>query len=434
MYENAGRAAQLMREARRVRVRVPGQAGDDGRGDLAKPTRPAMLAATIRLIDNFMALYPDSPLGDDAAFSMSNAFLDLRDYDAVVALSQAYKRRYRDSEFVSSFQYMTALGYFWQRQYDPALEAAKVVADGESKDRDFARYIVGQIFHAQGDPAKAIDWYRKVAGQYPDAKQSIDYFEQKQIELDEITIVRPGKKVELELRYRNIATANLQVYKVDLMKLYLREKNLSNITSVNLAGIAPQLVREVKLGDGADYVDKTKSATLDLGGEGAYLVICRGDNLFTSGLVLITPLKIEVQQDAVSGRVRANVINAVDNQRPAQVHVKAIGSAQSDFRSGDTDLRGVFIADGVRGKVTVIARDAESRYAFYRGDEWLGAPANQNGQRAAQQRQQLKQLEKSFDYQGNLRMDNRALQNRYNSNWDQLRRSGGKGVQVQQAK
>ena len=51
--------------------------------------------------------------------------------------------------------------------------------------------------------------------------------------------------------------------------------------------------------------------SLDLEGEGAYLVICRGDDLFSSGLVLITPLDIEVQEDAVSGRVRVNVRDVV---------------------------------------------------------------------------------------------------------------------------
>lgn len=434
MYENASRAAELARNQRQVRIRVqvPGQ-DDKGPAAVDKPTRPAMLAATIRMIDNFMVLYPDSPLADDAAFSVSNAFLDLQNYDAVVNLSQAYRKRFDKSEFVSSFQYMTALGYFWQRKYDPALDAAKVVADGKSKDRDFARYILGQIYHAQGEPAKAIDWYRKVAGKYPDAKQSIDYFEKKQVAIDEVSVFKPGEAVKLELRYRNIPTANLQVYKVDLMKLYLREKNLSNITSVNLAGIEPQVVKDVKLGDGHDYVDKTTAAELPLKDEGAYLVICRGDNLFTSGLVLITPLKIEVQEDAVSGRVRANVIDAVKNQRPAQVHVKAIGSDQSEFRSGDTDLRGLFIADGIRGKVTVIARDADARYAFYRGDTWLGAPANRpQGQQGAKQAEF--ESNNDFDYQGNLRSTNQLLQKSYNSNWDQLRRSGGNGVQVQQAK
>ncbi|MCA9068569.1 MAG: hypothetical protein KDA84_06585, partial [Planctomycetaceae bacterium] len=48
--------------------------------------------------------------------------------------------------------------------------------------------------------------------------------------------------------------------------------------------------------------------------------------------------------------------------------------------SGETDLRGLFIADGIQGTTTVIARKDQNLYAFYRGDKVLGqvpnAPAN----------------------------------------------------------
>ena len=41
--------------------------------------------------------------------------------------------------------------------------------------------------------------------------------------------------------------------------------------------------------------------------------------------------------------------------RPANVHVKAIGSGDNEFKSGDTDLRGIFVAEGLNGSATVIA-------------------------------------------------------------------------------
>ena len=134
---------------------------------------------------------------------------------------------------------MTALGLFWQKQHGEALAAARVVADGESKDRDFARYILGQIYHAESKPAEAIDWYGKVKDLYPDAAEAIAYFEKKSIGIEEVTVVKPGAPVSLTLKYRNIKEAFVQVYRVDLMKLYLQQKNLSAITSVQLAGIQP---------------------------------------------------------------------------------------------------------------------------------------------------------------------------------------------------
>ncbi|MGH7127264.1 MAG: hypothetical protein ACREIV_01755, partial [Planctomycetaceae bacterium] len=102
------------------------------------------------------------------------------------------------------------------------------------------------------------------------------------------------------------------------------------------------------------------------------LVVCRGENLYTSGLVLISPLELDVREDAVSGQVRVTVKNAVTDSYQHDVHVKAIGSANDQFVSGETDLRGIFTADGLRGTSTVIARAGDDHYAFHRGEAMLG--------------------------------------------------------------
>ena len=272
---------------------------------------------------------------------------------------------------------------------------------------------------------------------YPDARQAIDYFQKKNIKLEEVNIFRPGKPVEIKIKYRNIKEAFMQVYKVDLMKLYLREKNLSKITQVNLAGIKPLLENTVALGDGKDYIDKEKTSKLALKEEGAYLVICRGDDLFTSALALITPLKIEVQENPKSGRVRANVMDAVDNKYLAGVHVKAVGSADAQFRSGETDLRGIYIADNIHGKTTIIARDDQSRYAFYRGTSWLGTPEVTATSRRPSSAPKPKTPAKNagkLNYQLNLQFQNDAIQKDNWRSYDQLRRGTNKGVQIQQVK
>ena len=119
---------------------------------------------------------------------------------------------------------------------ESALASARLVADGDSKDRDFARYILAQVYHAQGQPADAIPWYRQVETQYPDAKEAIGYFEEKRISLEEVNLFKPAEPVQLKIKYRNIKDVAMQVYKVDLMKLYLREKNLSGMTN-NLGNV-----------------------------------------------------------------------------------------------------------------------------------------------------------------------------------------------------
>jgi TolA-binding protein len=399
--------------------------------DNVQPEKVAMLQRTVGMLASFLALYPNDPLADDAGFSLCNGMLDLKDYPRVVELSREFAKRHADSELAPGFQYMTALGLFWQKQHAEALAAARVVADGESKDRDFARYILGQIYHAESKPAEAIDWYGKVRELYPDAAEAIAYFEKKNIGMEEVTVVKPGAPVSLNLKYRNVREAFVQVYRVDLMKLYLQQKNLSAITSVQLAGIKPESEQTIALGDGKDYVEKERAIPLALKDEAAYLVICRGDDLFTSGMVLITPLKIEVQEDTASGRVRANVLDTAKGGYRPEVHVKAIGSADSGFRSGETDLRGLFIADNLRGKSTVIAREGDSRYAFFRGNTWLGTP--ENAPAPAQQQEQLKQA-KDVDYKGNLFQQNGSIQQFNNDKWNSQRReTPKKGVKIEKA-
>ncbi len=247
------------------------------------------------------------------------------------------------------------------------------MANGESKDRDYARYITAQIYHATGKPADAMTWYEKVRELYPDADDAIEYFMERKISIGEVTTLNPGESAEIEIDYRNIKDAALEIYKVDLMKLYLREKNLSNITAVDLAGIDPESSLNIPLGDGEDYADKTRKAKLPIDEEGAYLVICRGDNLYTSGLILITPLKLEIQETPDEGSVRVNVrdLTAGGSYIP-EVMVKVVGTDNDLFLSGQTDLRGVFQADGVRGNATVLARADGGKYAFYRGSQQHG--------------------------------------------------------------
>ena len=83
------------------------------------------------------------------------------------------------------------------------------------------------------------------------------------------------------------------------------------------------------------------------------------------------PLKIEVREDPASGRVRTTVQDAATEAYVPKVHVKVIGSGNRDFVSGETDLRGIFIADAIRGRTTVIAQTAQTRFAFHKMVEFF---------------------------------------------------------------
>jgi hypothetical protein len=59
------------------------------------------------------------------------------------------------------------------------------------------------------------------------------------------------------LDYRNIAAADVKVYRVDLMRLYLARRNLDAIAGIDLAGVRPLLETTVRLGAGLDFEDRT---------------------------------------------------------------------------------------------------------------------------------------------------------------------------------
>jgi hypothetical protein len=244
-------------------------------------------------------------------------------------------------------------------------------AETESPNKWRAVYILGQIYHSLGKAAEAIREYHRVEERFADAKEAIAYFTRKAIELPEVTAAKPQAPVEVELKFRNIASCDVKVYAIDLMKFSLLKRNLGGITQINLAGIRPYYEASIPLGDGKDYRDRVHKTRLPLKEEGAYLVVCRGEDLHASGLVLVTPLAVEVQEDVASGRVRATVKDAASGQYVHDVHVKVIGSRNPEFVSGATDLRGVFVADGIKGTSTVIAQADPARYAFFRGQTEL---------------------------------------------------------------
>jgi hypothetical protein len=127
--------------------------------------------------------------------------------------------------------------------------------------------------------------------------------------------------------------------------------------------------------------------------------------------------------------VRVNLRDVVEGAYREGVHVKAVGSADKAFMSGETDLRGLFIADGIRGKVTVIARDGSDKYAFYRGKQWLGPPEEADRKLAEPQ----ERVKYEADYRANIEVMNQLIQAENFKGFDQMRRGIQKGVQVQQA-
>jgi len=408
--------------AQRVYAMAP-HAAADAKLREKRLSKVDLIRGAIGRIDDFLTMWPDDPAADQASFSLASALVELENWPAAVARSNRFAERFPKSQYLDSFWYIMGYSHFAQGKHRDALDMCRRVAEAtrtdpatgrviESSNKWRAIYISGQIHHSLGEPAEAITEYGRVADRFPDAKETIAYFTRKAIELPEVTAVKPpaaknpasgGREppddarpgsanpdgetrgltpparqaeatAQVELKYRNVASCEVKVYRIDLLKFGLLQRDLANITKINLAGIRPLHEAKVELGDGKDYADRTKKLELPLTDEGAYLVVCRGEDLHTSGLVLVTPLVVEVQEEQPSGRVRATVKNTVTDKYTSDVHVKVIGTRNNKFKDGATDLRGVFVADGILGRSTVIARAGDGQYAFHRGTLDLGPP------------------------------------------------------------
>jgi alpha-2-macroglobulin len=345
-----------------------------GRPAIAGLPRSAILTAAIGLVIDFLATYPQNPICDEAAYSLISTYLDLERSGQVVRLSPLFRERWPKSPHRASMEYAEAYALFESGNYDKATALLKRVADRnpdrlnpeERDNRDLAVYILGQIDHAAGRIGAAVEHYRQVLKKFGDAAEAVEFFTRKTVNLPEISAFRSGEEVKVKLNYRNVPEVTLSVYKVDLMKLCLLRKNLNDVTDINLAGINPTIVEKVALGDGRDYKEKTKELKLPLAEKGAYMLVVQGEGTGCTGMILVADLSLDIQEDRASGRVRVNVKDQGTGAFLKNVYVKVIGSNQSVFKSGYTDLRGVFIADGVDGNSTVIA-ERRGEYAFHRG-------------------------------------------------------------------
>ena len=86
----------------------------------------------------------------------------------------------------------------------------------------------------------------------------------------------------------------------------------------------------------------------------------RGDNLYASGSCWSRRWRWRCSRSPAAGRVRVTVRDAADQGVRAQGPGQGDRQRQSQFISGETDLRGVFVAEGVRGLVTAVARKGDA--------------------------------------------------------------------------
>jgi hypothetical protein len=275
---------------------------------------------------------------------------------------------------------------------------------------------------------------------FPEHRTESTYLEEKRVMLPLASAFKPGQPVRIELSSRNVKSAALRVYKVDLLKLHDRRSELADVTRVNLAGITPEAELTVPLGDGKDFAWKRKSLDLPVKAEGAYLVIFRGDDLSTSGLVIITALELEVREDTGNGSLRVQVKDSAKGGYVADADIKVFDSLGGEPSAGRTDPRGVFQASDISGHATVVVRHGDTRYAFLRTVEPLrpalrpqpapASPAQRDHAPAPVAKPKGMSKE---DYISNVKQQLKGNQMENKSSWEEKVSKGGKGVEAQKA-
>ncbi len=339
------------------------------------------------MLQSFLTGFPNDPAADQAAFAAANAQLDLKHYAAAADIAAAAARRFPKSDLLDSYWYMLAYCDFAQGKYPAAIDMCRKVADAQRLDKETGRmvesqnkyraiYILGQIYQSLGRRADAIREYRRVEDRIPDAKSSVAYFVRKEIALPECTTLKPGAAAQVQLRYRNIAGCDVKVYRVDLVKFCEAGQALGDLSRVNLSGIRPLDQSAVALAGGGDYADHEQKLALPIKKEGAYLVVCRGEDLYASGLLLISPLEIEQRVDAASGQIRVFVKDAVAGHYAGDAQIKVLprGANVQANVAGTTDLRGVFTAACPQNGATIVAQAGPGQYAYVASPPLTAAP------------------------------------------------------------
>lgn len=357
-------------------------------------TKAQLLTMACDLELDFLTRDPESSIAPEAAFGYLSAELDLEHFTQVIQGCVAFARRYSDSNLIDKVLYLEGYARFASGEPKEALEILKKVVTqefttapgvrGPSPYRDRATLLCAQILHATGDIRGAVVEYEKVRNAFTDASDAVQNFRDRSLTLPPVKVLGMAESAEFIVHSKNIDRANLRVYRVDLMRLYLMEKNLDRMTGIDLSGISPLLVKDIELGTKDDFIEKDTPVTLELKDKGAYLVVVRTGSdagaqpLAGATLLLRTDLKLEVREDISAGRIWINVRDSKNSSVP-KADVRVVGSRDGSVKLGITDLRGVYIADGVHGRATVVAQvtptDANDKsgpsFAFFRGNSDL---------------------------------------------------------------
>lgn len=362
--------------ARQTAFALAQRAADHARSPGNRPDPAAFTAAmraiAIATLEHRAVESPRAADAGEVLLTLADLHREDLDYAAMDAVAVAALRRTDLGRLAPAFEFERAVAALAQRRLDDALATARRIAASRSQFPGDAviellaaqgRHIEAQVLQVRGDYDGARAAYADVKDRFADAARELEFLERAGLEVPELTTVRGGEPMRLAVKVRGQAkTVEVQVYKVDLRLLYLKQRGFDRLRDVRLAGLPPYSTSSVPVPAASA---QAMVLDLDLPDAGAYLLVLRAGEQQARSIAIRSDLALDVRDDVVAG-VRAHVWRA-DSRVPADgATVTAFDAASGRFMTRRADLRGVAEIAGVVGPVALIA-EQNGHYAYFQG-------------------------------------------------------------------
>ncbi|HEY2158274.1 MAG TPA: tetratricopeptide repeat protein, partial [Isosphaeraceae bacterium] len=199
----------------------------------------------------YLAKYPNGPQSADAQRAV---------LDSQVQIAQDLQRRERYADARAAFLAFTAQNpldgrvpqllfevgqtAYVEKKYDDAIVAWETLAGKfpGSEPAGHAQFAVASIYeNEKGDPAAAIERYRKVAGEpwHGQAAQRIALMEAKALAVITERTFRSGETPRLKVATRNLEKLTFTAYKIDPETYFRKKHTLSGVEALDIGLVAP---------------------------------------------------------------------------------------------------------------------------------------------------------------------------------------------------
>jgi len=338
-----------------------------------KTGMPTMRIEALRDLKAFTGFYPESALADDAQYHIVKLFEELKNHPRAVAEAKRFYQRYPKSPWRDDVMFLELRSLYADGKYDAALEAGRTLTEKRfpredggngtawSPWRDHTLYLFGKIRHIQGDLTQAVNYYRRVAKEFEDARDALIFFTRTELSVKPTVSVPLDQEPAVEVTLKNQRRVKVKIYPVDLKVLFAVRKNLSNVNAIDLTGIPAVATFERKVVQPLDYVRFTRRIALPIKEKGVYLVVLKAGDLDTSTVVVRSDLDIKVQR--VGQKVRAYV-SLRSSGAPVAGALVRIADGRQIKAEGRTDPRGVFEGPHIGGKASIVVEHGGS-FAFF---------------------------------------------------------------------